>query len=557
MDSEILSLAEEVASSIESSRAACTPPPPTPIILYKTGRVLFSSRNSSDADPIIYAFDRLLISLGEEYVRSMLHQLHAAYANLVVSASTTDTTLLRESMAKIPSYAMKTVICSPNDIIEATESLCGIYRSKSACTYFAGLNCEAGELEIVLLSFFCAYDYFLMNDTSIMKNDVLGTISCILISNVDSMACDDSQDEQLGNIMILLQRIQSSDSCAMGDMLQLAENRKDSFLNALTSKFADGAQLQYILAMLRVFPKSDFKPVDKQRESKTKPQQDALPIQPEQTMTDLQIARIQGVLPDLGEGFIEEALKCYNNDVERTLDALLQQSLHPRLSSLPKNLPRKLKDLPEQYTANVDMHRGATLKEDGKEHVKRQKQYIKNVERQAEEEAYLVENVSRSLGGLRVQEAQDVDDFVVIGNEYDDDYDDQYDGIGDDGGMAGGIGGMDEGLYDVDVHNVHQKYDRGGAKKEQEMWRQYNKLIKDVDAESQFWVRLCCYSNSISLYTYRCYKCANHRTLLCQNRRNLVILIAKTTNKTKAIPLNRIQTKTPMMMKTAKRDTVD
>jgi hypothetical protein len=113
------------------------------------------------------------------------------------------------------------------------------------------------------------------------------------------------------------------------------------------------------------------------------------------------------------------------------------------------------------------------------------------VERQAEEEAYLVENVSRALGGLRVQELKtEQDDFGITGNEYDDDYDDQYDGVGDDGGMAGGIGGMDEGLYDVDVHNVHQKYDRGGAKNEQDMWRQYNKLIKNVDAESQFWVSL-------------------------------------------------------------------
>ena len=139
---------------------------------------------------------------------------------------------------------------------------------------------------------------------------------------------------------------------------------------------------------------------------------------------------------------------------------------------MPRNLPRKLKDLPEHYTANVNMHRGATAKDDGKEHVARQKQFIREVERRAEEEAYLVENVSRALGGLRVQEIGgndndnvDHDEFgAVNNNEYDDDYDDQYDGIGDDGGMAGGIGGLDEGLYDVDVHNVHQKYSRESAK---------------------------------------------------------------------------------------------
>ena len=143
------------------------------------------------------------------------------------------------------------------------------------------------------------------------------------------------------------------------------------------------------------------------------------------------------------------------------------------------------------------MHRGATFKDDGKEHVDRQKQYIKEAERKAEEEAYLVENVSRALGGLRVQGIQNnevtattitTDDFGITGNEYNDDYDDQYDGVGDDGGMAGGIGGLDEGLYDVDVHNVHQRYDRGGAKNDQDMWRQYNKFIKEVDSESQYWV---------------------------------------------------------------------
>ena len=494
MNSEILSLAEEVASSIEPSTAASPQPLPDPLTLYKTGRILFACRDNSNADPIIDAFDSLLISLGEEYVCSVLHQLHVAYANLIVSvssnASTPDVSLLREFMAHVPNYAMKTVICSPKDLTEATESLCGIYLSKTACLHCANLKSEEAnnELDIVLASFFWAYDYLLLDETIDLKKDVLGAISCILIGVVDSIFCDDSEDEQLGNIMNILQRIQTSDSCAMGDMLQ-AEQIEHSFVNVLTAKFADGAQLQYILAMLRAFPRSDSKPVDKQSESKAKWQEEAIPLrQPEQTMTDLQIARIKGVLPDLGEGFIEEALKCYNNDVERTLDALLQQSLHPRLSSLPKNLPRKLKDLPDRYTANVDMHRGATVKEDGKEHVERQKQYIKNVERQAEEEAYLVENVSRALGGLKVQEAKHTDDFDVICDEYDDDYDDQYDGIGDDGGMAGGIGGMDEGLYDVDVHNVHQKYDRGSAKKEQEMWRQYNKLIKDVDAESQFWV---------------------------------------------------------------------
>lgn len=218
-------------------------------------------------------------------------------------------------------------------------------------------------------------------------------------------------------------------------------------------------------------------------------------------MVDIQIDHIKSILPSLGEGYIEEALKCYNHDIGRTLEALLQfteesgsggtayNNIHPRLRTLPKNLPRQLKNTVDHYTANVDLHRGATTKEDGQEHAQRQKDLIRAEERKAEEEALLVENVSRALGGLKVSGDNDNDDddddddyFQSNRNEYNDDYDDQYDGIGNDGRI-----GMDEGLYDVDTHNIHQKYDRGGAKNEQEMWRKYNRLIKDVDAESAFW----------------------------------------------------------------------
>jgi hypothetical protein len=227
----------------------------------------------------------------------------------------------------------------------------------------------------------------------------------------------------------------------------------------------------------------------------------AQPLQKKQNMVDIQIDHIKSILSTLGEGYIEEALKCYNHDVGRTLEALIQlteesgsggaiyNNIHPRLCTLPKNLPRQLKKSVDHYTANVDLHRGATVKEDGREHVQRQKELIRDVERKAEEEALLMENVSRALGGLKaigtVQENDDFDNddyFQSNGNEYDDDYDDQYDGIGNDGGV-----GVDEGLYDVDTNNIHQKYDRVGAKNEQEMWRKYNRMIKDVQAEGAFW----------------------------------------------------------------------
>ena len=518
MDADILALAQDAAASLES-QATSSPTDHTslsPITLYRIGRVLFASISNGTADTsILKSFDKLISSLGDEYVRSvLLHELHVAYANLIVSFASSsiscpDTSSLSTYMGQTPNYATKPPpVCTSKDVIDATESLCGIYlASTSACEYCGSFESSSNELDIVFASFAWVYEYIASDPSIRIKENVLQTISNILRYGIVQTPTDKSEDEHLGSIMNIIQRIQSSGgehNFAMGDMLQLQENANDSFVKALTAKFSNGPQLQYTLAMLRGFPTSNSKPAasNVKSSSKSKVSNNERPMKhPQQNMTDIQINHVKAVLPDLGDGFIEEALKVYNNDVERTLDALLQISdnstnIHPRLRSLPKNLPRKLKDLPEQYTANVDMHRGATAKNDGKEHVQRQKQYIKQVERQAEEEAYLVENVSRALGGLRIQK-NETDDFGITGNEYDDDYDDQYDGVGDDGGMAGGIGGMDEGLYDVDVHNVHQKYDRGGAKNEQEMWRQYNRLIKNVDAESQFWVSLdvgCCIS---------------------------------------------------------------
>ena len=135
------------------------------------------------------------------------------------------------------------------------------------------------------------------------------------------------------------------------------------------------------------------------------------------------------------------------------------------------------------------------------EHARLQKERMKYAERVAEEEAYMIESVSRggTMGAMGSTIADDDDDDEGGGvaaagtrDEYDDDYDDQYDGIGDDGGVAGGIGGLDDGLYDVDVHNVHKRpdYSRGGggaATNEQEAWRRYKAVVKDIVAEAKFW----------------------------------------------------------------------
>eukprot|EP00956_Cyclotella_meneghiniana_P008265 scaffold11020_cov66-Cyclotella_meneghiniana.AAC.5 len=176
-------------------------------------------------------------------------------------------------------------------------------------------------------------------------------------------------------------------------------------------------------------------------------------------------------------GYIEEALKCYNHNIERTLDALLSgnNTIHPGFIHSTQEFNLNIKRFTGNNAAQISIwHRGATFKDDGNEHVDRQKQCIKKKRNVRQRKKLITSTIT-------------TDDFGITGNEYNDDYDDQYDGVGDDGGMAGGIGGLDEGLYDVHVHNVHQRYDRGGAKNDQDMWRQYNKLIKEVDNESQYW----------------------------------------------------------------------
>jgi hypothetical protein len=527
-DEEIRSLAAEVARSFEAQADAPKPSSksflqnqlPSSITLYRTGRVLYSchSRSSDDVRVValIDAFDIMMATLPRKYVHSvLLHNLHLSYASMVASFATSEHSPPSPAISSIRSMIAKShptvSIISWNDIIEATESLCGIYISSvNACQCCClTIPPEEGryELELAFVSLSWVYDYVSNKKGGgdapggdPMKKSILRTLSSMLLYGIviSSGKSEEDTDDQLSSIMTVIQNIQSllgEYNCALGDMLDL----ENEFQATLSSKFhAKGAspppQLQYLLAMLRSSPRSkvpqpcivESAPIlEVKSTSQPKPE----------SLTEVQIDHIRSVLPALGEGYIEEALKCYSHDVERTLEALLDMSdggnrneIHPRLLTIPANLPRKLRDRVDRYSANVNLHRGSTAKDDGKEHAKIQKEHIKYVERKAEEEAFLIENVSRNLGGLSVSdEAADNDRVRSMRDEYDDDYDDQYDGIGDDGGIAGGIGGLDEGLYDVDIHNVHQKYDRGGAKNEQEMWRKYNTIIKDIDAESRFW----------------------------------------------------------------------
>lgn len=515
--------------------------------IYRTGRVLYhynrdtslSASTSTTSDNLIDGFDQILSTIPPSHLTTViLHDVNYAFAELVFtyasSSSNSPSAVVASIGSILPLRAHTNKLSSRytwEDVLHGTESICGIYLSKVACGSLVleeeGQDDGTELLQLVFLSLSWVYDCLSGSDDNgdanntdyfEMKGFILHSLSMMLRmglirSSKQINGGDEDDDEQLTSIMNAIQNIQTAlgeYNCALGDMLDKEQNDPDSFVNTLRSTFVtkDNAsqsqppQLQYLLAMLRSSPRSsdDAKPAavplsTATTEIESKPRQ----LHKQQNMVDIQIDHIHSILPSLGEGYIEEALKCYNHDLGRTLEALLQFSeesgsggtsynnIHPRLRTLPKNLPRQLKKSVDHYTANVDLHRGATAKEDGKEHVERQKELIRSEVRRAEEEALLVENVSRALGGLKVsgvdQDNSDEDDedyFQSNRNEYDDDYDDQYDG--NDGGI-----GMDEGLYDVDTNNIQQKYDRGGAKNEQEMWRKYNRLVKDVESEGAFW----------------------------------------------------------------------
>lgn len=572
--SEIRSLGEAVASDFEAQAVATSagtnrtnrygasnqqPPLPSPIIMYRTGRLLYTTwgdndRSSTNATHLVTSFDSMIASLPRNYVHDvLLHSLHVSYASLIVSFAMIPTT--SSSPSSLNSSAISTLVAmlgtsyiesdsSWYDILEGTQSLCGIYMSSMnacrCCCYFTNSESsdEEGmhhELVLVVVSLAWVHNYLLLsnkklgddtlNDEGGMQITILRTLSRMLkYGLVNSFGKSEvDMEEQLSSIMTVIQNIQSAvgdEDCTLGDMLDLDDDSlgEVSFISAICSKFeandeSQPPQLQYLLDMLKSFPKSKTlqTKIDTSTSTMQSAEFNATSLEPQEptSLTDIQIAHVKSILPSLGDGFIEEALKCYSHDVERTVEALLILSdeesnatthtaadIHPRLLTIPRNLPRKLREGVDHYSANVNMHRGATMtKEDGKEHARIQKDYLKRVEQKAEEDAYLMDSVMRMENATKThEEMQDIrhdydDNITTTRDEYDDDYDDQYDGVGNDGGMAGGIGGLDEGLYDMDIHNIHQRQESssGRVKNEQDMWRKYNTLIREEEAESRYW----------------------------------------------------------------------
>ena len=260
--------------------------------------------------------------------------------------------------------------------MEGTQSLCGIYMSSAnacqrcCCCDLTNNNHPSSdeeeimhcELILVAVSLAWVYEYSsnkkigygtqqLLEEDDDMQKNILRTLSRLLtygliINNntVGEKKHDFDMEEELSHILKVTQTIYSAlgeeedhTSTALGDMLDLDEETlgEETFIAAIGSKFetsynnafqAPPPQLQYLLDMLKSFPRSAIPQRSNAIKYYNAPSSEPSLQEPPQSLTDIQIAHVKSILPSLGDGFIEEALKCYSHDVERTVEALLQMS---------------------------------------------------------------------------------------------------------------------------------------------------------------------------------------------------------------------------------------
>eukprot|EP00550_Attheya_septentrionalis_P007642 CAMPEP_0198288726 /NCGR_PEP_ID=MMETSP1449-20131203/7149_1 /TAXON_ID=420275 /ORGANISM="Attheya septentrionalis, Strain CCMP2084" /LENGTH=438 /DNA_ID=CAMNT_0043986931 /DNA_START=56 /DNA_END=1372 /DNA_ORIENTATION=+ len=253
---------------------------------------------------------------------------------------------------------------------------------------------------------------------------------------------EDDEDAPLQLLMELVEcmEIRGGRDCLIHVQEWTRTNRKTCLEDVIQSKFADNPQRDYAIRMIQSAVSTPHETTAEEivapaKKKKANNKKAAVVVSARQVL----IEKVKGVLPDLGEGYIETALACYGGDADRTINALMEGGpLHPRLRSLDPSLP-------------LAMHRTSHEAEESEEARRIQKARIQEMERHEEEMAYQLGRVMTSEPDL-----------------YNDDYDDQYDGSGE---GDGGIGGADQGTMDVDFNAI----------------RQYNKTARQVESEQLFW----------------------------------------------------------------------
>jgi hypothetical protein len=409
--SELIKAFEAKAVSLQEKKNGGKPLQllPTPFQLFQLGKVLFETEAQSTHQALLTSYHSLLDQLPECYLRQVLfHDLNLAFQ------------------------------AADDDSVEAIHAICGLYTDTP-------LACRAGFSVDVCRRISCVYDTLRnRQDHDHECTALLRTLSSLLLVGglLDS---NGDEDTQLRRIMEVAEALTEDEhNACLGDLMEWQEQTMPTrtLLATLKSKFEETPQREYMLLMLQSSPKtSDLKGTtaitSKQSQSTTFPKKVSAASEIQR-----RIQQVHNVLPDLGEGYIETALSCFQGDVSKTVAFLLEgqtdsSSLPPALQRIDSKLPaRHVETTPNSYSLNDEEARLAT------------KVRLAQMERVQEQEAYALTVVGNS-------------------NEYDDDYDDQYDGL--DGG--GELGGGDGESYDVDLDTI----------------RTYNRATRQAEAEDQFW----------------------------------------------------------------------
>ena len=446
---EIHKLLEQVQNGFESmiSRKKL----PSALDIYKTSCLLYDLQNldktmipESTSKELCTSFIVSLTLIDDTYLKSvLLNDLHGAFGKMVqILVEEADTAVHMEKC----SQGLKAIwiLYAYNQKNDYSKNLCRLGFSNHLCLDLRRLYdlCVSSE----------------SSDEVTNRQRVLAVLSSLIMNGLmDRLSSN--EDEAISEVMETVQLLSSDGSYCLGDLMQFQiENTHMTTLpQTLDFRFTKEVQTQkdYIISIIDSAP-SSFK-LDS-----TILQHPEKPVTGNKTpanipkfktkLTGLQrlVSQIKPLFPQLGDGYLEAALACYNNDIDRTTSALLEaeedpSSVHPRLQVLDKNLPARKRNLRTEYEAP-----GLSSNQDDIEAKEIQKARLKQMEKDEENEAYLLS---------------------VAMNEYNDEYDDQYDGIGDDGGATGGIGGADAGLYDVDYNAI----------------KAYNRIVKDLEADKTFW----------------------------------------------------------------------
>ena len=494
----LISEASVAFDSLNARNEAGANLPPSTTNIYKAASLLFQINNKVHSNvgnnnitivQLNGCFEALISSIDDDYLSNViLNDLYDAFDKLTERAKSS----LEDLAARSNSMAKEDLEHNLSQCFSAVKPFqiifghvkCSKQQSRCCKLGFRRNNVLAQQLVFLHdVASQCRESYHDTEEQNIkdfelssLQTCILNTLSSLLLNSITSISSQSTdEDDAIQSTMTLLQSISSEQSSTcFGDVLQWQQDYanlidldiindgvkhtdvdQNAFANCCALEkvinfvFADSIQKEYLLQMLSTAKKSTPKSTYKQTsnhpstanavskgkgKAKNKPQISGL---------DRIVSQIKGLFPMYGEGYIEAALACHNNDLERTTVALLEvqsdpnsRSIHPRLRALDTNLPSRRKATKERYD-----------EEDTKEDLEAkaiQKARNREIEIQEENEAFLLEG---AMG------------------EYNDDYDDQYDGVGDD------IGGADSGLYDMDY----------------EQTKAYNKARMGMEEDRKFW----------------------------------------------------------------------